>query len=174
VFPALSFVSDRVDAMIDFPQGGEHFFDFAFWAFPLHTWSDAIPAYVDFCHGFLGTTGFRPALPTEVYHIKRDDKALLSFSAQEDVFTLDMVHMVHPGRREHDLALWHQMNDEFNQRIALPFGARPLLNQTKRLTPTIVDATLGKDWKEFGGLRAQADPGPNPRFLSDYFARLGA
>ena len=173
-FPQLPFVSDRVDTMIDFRQGGDHFFDFAFWAFPLSTWDTAIPAYVDFCHEFRGTTSFRPALPTEVYHIKRDDKALLSFSAKEDVFTLDMVHMVFPGRREADVALWHQMNDEFNRRIAVPFGARPLLNQTKRLSRALVETTLGDDWKEFVGLRAQADPGPAPRLLSGYFAGLGA
>ena len=175
VFPLLSFVSDRVDVMIDFPQGGDHFFDFGFWAFPLHTWNTAIPAYVDFCQSFHGTTGFRPALPTEVYHIKRDDKALLSFSANEDIFTLDMVHVVHlaPGW-EQDLELWHQMNDEFNQRIALKFGARPLLNQTKRLSKAVVTGALGADWATFVDLRAKADPGLNPRFLSDYFARLGA
>jgi hypothetical protein len=173
-FPLLSFVADRVDAMIDFRQGGEHFFDFAFWAFPRRTWDTAIPAYVDFCHEFLGSTGFRPALPTEVYHMTRYDAALLSPSKGEDVFTLDMVHMVFPDRpdTQRDRDLWDQMNDDFNQRIALPFGARPLLNQTKRLTRSIVDTALGDDWKRFAGLRATADP--TARFRSDFFTALGA
>lgn len=174
-FPRLSFVADRVDTMIDFPPGGRAFFDFAFWAFPLATWDTAIPEYVHFCHAFHGTTGFRPALPTEVYHIKQDQQALLSFSADSDVFTLDMVHMVYAdGSHEEDRALWHQMNDDFNQKIALRFGARPLLNQTKRLNGPMVQQALGADWTEFARLRALADGGPTPRFLTPYFAGLGA
>jgi len=167
------FVTDRVDTMIHFDRKGDHFFDFAFWAFPLHTWREAIPAYVQFCQDFLGTFGFRPALPTEVYRIKHDRNALLSFSPAEDVFTLDMVHMLHHGPGSRDQRdLWDRMNDDFNTQIALRFGARPLLNQTKRLTPEIVRDTLGDDWTTFAQFRAQKDPGS--RFLSDYFAQLGA
>ena len=64
------------------------------------------------------------------------------------------------------------MNDEFYEKIALRFGARPLLNQTKRLTKPIVQQALGGGWTTFAGLRAQADSGS--RFLSNYFAQLGA
>ena len=72
----------------------------------------------------------------------------------------------------HDLALWQQMNDDFNQKIALRFGAPPLLNQTKRLSGAIVQSALGDDWTNFVGLRARFDG--RGRFLTDYFAQLGA
>ncbi|HXJ79215.1 MAG TPA: FAD-binding protein [Candidatus Methylomirabilis sp.] len=171
VFPFLSFRSHRVDVMIDFPQGGDHFFDFGFWAFPVSRWSQAIGDYVAFCREFRARTGFRPALPTEVYFISRDDRALLSFSPREDIFTLDMVHMLHlaPGQ-EQDRALWRQMNQEFNVKVALPHGARPLLNQTKELSRAVVETALGADWATFKALRQQED-GQN-RFLSPYFADL--
>ena len=157
--------------MIDFPRGGDHFFDFGFWAFPVSSWSKAVPDYVEFCEGFKARTGFRPALPTEVYFISKDDRALLSFSSREDIFTLDMVHLLHPGPgQEQDRELWRQMNDEFNTKIALKHGARPLLNQTKGLSRAVVHGTLGADWSVFKALREQAD-GQN-RFLSQYFADL--
>src|SRR5205823_5647951 len=125
VFPILSFRSHRVDVIIDFPRAGDHCFDFAFWAFPVSSWSEAIPDYVEFCKEFKARTTFRPALPTEVYHIARDDRALLSFAPREDIFTLDMVHLLHSGPgQEKDRDLWRQMNDEFNSKIALKHGAR--------------------------------------------------
>ncbi len=193
LFPLLSFESDRVDVIIDFSEdaddliahlkrlfpfldvpggpGGDHFFDFAFWAFPAASWGRAVPDYVEFCREFRARTGFRPALPTEVYRISRDTRALLSFSSTSDIVTLDMVHMLHlaPGQ-EQDHALWRQMNVEFNEKIAVPHGARPLLNQTKALSRAVVDATLGDDWKALKALRDAHDPAR--RFVNQYFADL--
>jgi len=167
-FPLLSFLSQRVDVMIDFKPGRDHFFDFGFWAFPARRWATTVPAFVNFCERFRAATGFRPDLPTEVYFIKRDDRALLSFSPEEDIFTLDMVHTLHRPIRP-DEALWDEMNRQFNA-FAVEHGARPLLNQTKQLTRPVVRAALGADWDAFAEARAAADP--NGRFLSDYFAAL--
>lgn len=171
LFPRLHFLSPRPDVMIDFPRGGDHFFDFAFWAFPAGAWKDATTAYVTFCRDFQRDHGFRADLPTEVYYIAEDARALLSFSKTGPIFTLDMVHTVHLGpEAAADRELWRRMNLEFNEKIAMPFGARPLLNQTKELTREVVVRTLGQEWKTFAGLRQSADR--DGRFLSAYFAGL--
>lgn len=171
-FPTLSFESLRVDVMIDFPAGGDEFFDFGFWAFPASRWEATVPAFIEFCEAYKRETGFRPDLPTEVYSIRRDDKALLSFSPSEDIFTLDMVHTLHrppnPKQRE-DEAQWDEMNRRFNA-FAVAHGGRPLLNQTKQLTRDVVRGALGADWDALVAARGAADPGG--RFLNDYFARF--
>lgn len=169
-FPLLSFRSYRVDVMIDFKPGGGHFFDFGFWAFPVSSWGPVIPKYVDFCQQFLTDPAyqFRPALPTEVYYIKQDRKALLSFSSEEDIFTLDMVHLLHRPASP-DERLWDEMNRRFNE-FAAEYRARPLLNQTKQLSKSVVMRTLGADWQTFSAERLNADP--DGRFLSRYFKDL--
>lgn len=171
-FPTLSFQSLRVDVMIDFPPGGDEFFDFGFWAFPASRWEETVPAFIAFCEAHKKETGFRPDLPTEVYSIRRDDRALLSFSPSEDIFTLDMVHTLHrpaSATQREDEARWDEMNRRFNT-FAVAHGGRPLLNQTKQLTRDVVRGALGADWDTLVAARAAADPGG--RFLNDYFARL--
>lgn len=164
-FPLLSFRSHRADVMIDFPPGGDHFFDFGFWAFPASSWETVIPNYVDFCQTLRRELAFRPALPTEVYFIKKDRKALLSFSAEDDIFTLDMVHLLHRPATP-DEQTWDEMNRRFNE-FAVAHHARPLLNQTKQLSRSVVARALGADWLTFSAERLTADR--NGRFLSRYF-----
>ena len=84
------FSSYRADAMIDFVRPASSYFDFTFWAFPSSRWAEIVPAYLRFCERFQSEHGFRPALPTEVYFIRKDDAALLSFCPDEDIFTLDL------------------------------------------------------------------------------------
>lgn len=159
--------SYRADAMIDFKRSRSSYFEFTFWAFPVSQWATVVPAFLEFCAEFTRRTGFRPALPTEVYFIRRDDDALLSFSAKEDIFTLDMVDSL--PRTAEDAAYWRWMNREFND-FATQHGARPLFNQTKELSRANVHRTLGQDWQTFVALRQQADPAG--RFLNDFFKDL--
>jgi FAD/FMN-containing dehydrogenase len=163
-------------SMIDFER--ERFaFDFAFWAFPGDAWATALPAYLDFCDAFRRETGFRSALPTEVYFIRQDDSALLSVCPDTDVFTLDLVDVV--PRSESDEALWRTMNERFNE-FAEGHGARPLLNQTKFLKGPDM-ARLRSSWRQrwpliaprwaaFEEMRRSADPAG--RFLTPYFGAL--
>jgi L-gulonolactone oxidase len=167
-FPTLDFLSLRVDVMIDFKPGDDHFFDFGFWAFPASRWAAVVPAYLEFCDSFRASTGFRPDLPTEVYLINQDDRALLSFSPTESIFTLDMVHTVHRPAAA-DEKTWDEMNRQFNA-FAVQHGARPLLNQTKQLSKPVVAGALGADWATFSAERQKADGAG--RFLSQYFADL--
>jgi FAD/FMN-containing dehydrogenase len=161
------YVAYRVDGMLDFKRDVASYFEFTFWAFPASRWAEVIPAYIEFCEEFFGRTGFRPALPTEIYFIRRDMHSPLSFSANEDIFTLDMVDWT-PRERD-DAAYWELMHREFND-FAARHGARPLLNQTKHLSRAVVHRALGNEWEKFAALREQEDP--SGRLLNDYFKAL--
>jgi FAD/FMN-containing dehydrogenase len=154
----------RADAMIDFKRQASSYFDFTFWAFPVRTWQTAVPAYLEFCERFRRETGFRPALPTEVYFIRKDDSALLSFSADEDIFTLDMVNWT-----DEEPARWRQMNRAFNE-FAARYGARPLLNQTKELLPGVAKSVWTSGWHRLAAERRARDP--HERFLTPFFKGL--
>ena len=161
------FASYRADAMIDFKRSQASYFEFTFWAFPVSTWPKVVPAYLKFCEEFQRRTGFRPALPTEVYFIRKDNHALLSFSPAEDIFTLDMVDS--KPRLPEEEAYWRWMNREYND-FAARHGARPLLNQTKEISRAVVHRALGNDWQTLAKLRPLADP--RGRFLNDFFKAL--
>jgi hypothetical protein len=157
------FRARRSDSTISFTSERWHYFDFTFWTVPVSRWSAFIPEYVRFCDDFQRETGFRVSLISEAYLMRQDDHSLLSPTASEDAFTMDVT-----DTRMHDLR-WAEFNRRFNVLVA-GFGGRPLLNQTKHLTSEIVRQTLGEDWKRFLEIR-QADD-PQGRFLSDYFAEL--
>jgi FAD/FMN-containing dehydrogenase len=155
------FASYRADAMIDFKRPAASYFDFTFWAFPVRSWDRLVPAYLDFCERFRRQTGFRPALPTEVYFIRKDDSALLSFCPDEDIFTLDMVNW-----SDEEPASWAAMNRAFNQ-FAAEHGGRPLLNQTKYLLPPVAKQLWTDGWQTLATERRKRDP--HNRFLTPFF-----
>jgi len=130
-------------------------------------WGTVVPAYLQFCENFQRRTGFRPALPTEVYFIRQDNHGLLSFSPSEDIFTLDMVNST--PRTSKDEVYWRWMNREYND-FAAAHGGRPLLNQTKELSRSIVHRSLGADWQAFAATRLLADK--DGRFLNEFFKSL--
>jgi hypothetical protein len=158
------FETYRADAMIDFKRPVSSYFDFTFWAFPVSSWDKVVPAYLDFCVQFERQTGFRMALPSEVYFIRRDDSALLSFSAGEDIFTLDMVNW-----SDEEPACWAAMNRAFSD-FAAEHDGRPLLNQTKGLTPFAAMQVWTPGWYELAVARGLADP--DKRFLTSYLRDL--
>lgn len=158
------FASYRADAMIDFKRPVSSYFDFTFWAFPVSTWGKVVPAYLDFCARFLRERDFRPALPTEIYFIRRDDSALLSFSFDEDIYTLDMVNW-----SDEEPACWQSMNRAFNE-FAAAHGGRPLLNQTKCLLPEVARRVWKPGWHELAKQRQQRDP--DNRFQSSFLKDL--
>lgn len=159
------FRARRYDSTIEFKAKRWHYFDFTFWALPVSRWGEFIPAYLRFCEEFKRETGFRVSLISEAYLMARDGHSLLSPTAGEDAFTMDVT-----DTRTND-PRWLEFNRRFNSLIA-GFGGRPLLNQTKELSAEVVAQTLGEDWERFRVIRRQEDP--EGRFLSDYFRELGA
>jgi FAD/FMN-containing dehydrogenase len=158
------FESYRADAMIDFKRPVSSYFDFTFWAFPVSSWSRVVPAYLEFCEQFKRRAGFRPALPTEVYFIRKDDSALLSFSFDEDIYTLDMVNW-----SDEEPAQWAAMNRAFCQ-FAAEHGGRPLLNQTKSFTPSAAQQVWTPGWYALAKARQLEDP--DGRFLTPFLRDL--
>lgn len=162
-----SFRASRADCMIEF-SNDKPYFDFTFWAFPVSKWQKIVPEYLKFVHDYRDKTGFQKSLFTEVYLISRDDASFLTFSPNEDIFTLDMVH------QEANDDLWKKMNQQFNA-FAAERGGLPLLNQTKELTTqvngqSVVRATLGGRWQEF--LDTVREEDPDGRFMNDFFKNL--
>jgi FAD binding domain len=163
------FRGSRADCMVDFPEEGPHF-DFTFWAFPVSKWAKIVPKYLEFVNQFAKDTGFQKSLFTEVYLISKDNASSLTFSPDEDVFTLDMVH--HEANNEQ----WKKLNRQYNV-FAAEQGGLPLLNQTKELTTSpqvhgksVVRATLGDRWQKFLDIVRQDDPAG--RFMNDFFKNL--
>lgn len=157
------FRARRSDSTIDFRSERWHYFDFTFWTVPVSRWAEFLPVYLRFCDAYQRETGFRVSLISEAYLMAQDDHSLLSPTASEDAFTMDVT-----DTRVHDLR-WAEFNRRFNALVA-GFGGRPLLNQTKHLSKDIVHQTLGTDWERFLKIRRTEDP--EGRFLSDYFTEL--
>jgi FAD binding domain-containing protein len=158
------FASYRADAMIDFKRPVSSYFDFTFWAFPVSRWDKIVPAYLEFCERYRRDHDFRPALPTEVYFIRKDDCALLSFCPDEDIFTLDMVNW-----SDEEPTGWLTMNRAFNE-FAVTHGARPLLNQTKALTRPVAERLWTSAWHTLAKERLAVDP--RGRFLTPFFKNV--
>jgi FAD binding domain/D-arabinono-1,4-lactone oxidase len=157
------FTARRADSTVDFKFKRRHYFDFTFWTIPVSRWAEFIPAYLRFCDDFKRETGFRASLISEAYAMNQDDRSLLSPTADEDVFTMDVT-----DTRMND-PRWAEFHRRLNPVVA-GFGGRPLLNQTKHLSREVVYQTLGVDWERFVKIRETEDP--DGRFLSDYFKEL--
>ena len=155
----------RFDSMTDYKFERRHFFDFTFWAIPVEHWDKVIPEFFKLCEEFEKETGFRMCLPTLIYFVKQDNNSLLSYSNQEDIFTMDLV-----DSRPNNY-LWVRFNEVFNRFISNYDGVRPLLNQTKALNRSIVHKTLGTDWQKVLELRKNKYD-PNNRFLNEFFYNL--
>jgi FAD/FMN-containing dehydrogenase len=167
VFDLLSrlggFNARRSDSNIDYKFNRTHYFDFTFWAIPVSHWEEFLPKFTAFCRDYFRETGFRTSLVASAYFINKDQRALLSFSSSEDIFTMDIA-----DSRPND-PLWLEFNRRYNIFVA-QFGARPLLNQTKELSRDVVRQTLGHDWEKLLAYQEKGDPGG--RFLNRYFADL--
>jgi FAD/FMN-containing dehydrogenase len=157
------FTARRADSTVDFKFKRRHYFDFTFWTVPVSRWAEFIPAYLKFCDDFKRETGFRASLISEAYLMGQDGHSLLSPTANEAAFTMDVTDTRMSDPR------WEEFHRRLNPLVAR-FGGRPLLNQTKHLTREVVYETLGSDWEQFLKIRETEDP--DGRFLSDYFKDL--
>jgi FAD/FMN-containing dehydrogenase len=157
------FTAHRWDSTVDFKPNRSDWVDFTFWAVPVSRWAEFTPAVRKFCEAFRKETGFRMSIMAEVYALARDQHSLLSPSPNEDMLTMDVV-----DTRTND-PLWAEFNKRFNQ-LAAGFGGRPLLNQTKHPTRSLVRQTLGSEWERFLRIRQSEDP--DGLFLNGFFSDL--
>ena len=150
-----------VDQIVDFRHKSPKF-TFSMWAFPRKKFAGILAAYFDLCRRAREQCGFHTLLPQVSYHIGQDTSALLSYSYDSDVWSLDPIAK---GRTPE----WHAFLDMFNNEC-IGRGGKPLFNQTPELTPEQVACAFGKRLAEFEKIRRQFDP--DGRMLNDYFVRL--
>lgn len=136
---------------------------FTFWAFPRDKWLDTLRAYLDFADSYFKTTGFRCNMPLGSYHIRQDTNAILSYTYDQEIFSLDPIHA------STDDAAWHAFLQQFND-FAFQRGGIPLLNQSPFVEQKHVQAAYGQRWLTLVKWLQTMDPAK--RMLNPFFADL--
>jgi hypothetical protein len=152
------------DKTIDYrntPQ--EARYAFTFWAFPRGQWLATLREYLDFADRHFQATGFRCNMPLGAYRIRRDTKGILSYSYDQEVFSIDPIHAVT------DLGAWQNFLREFND-FASQRNGTPLLNQSPFIERKHVEAAYGQRWTDFSDWVRSVDPAG--RMLNPFFASL--
>lgn len=152
------------DKTIDYSQtqaSGKY--AFTFWAFPRSQWLETLRAYLDFAEEHFKRTGFRCNMPLGSYHIRPDRHSLLSYTWDEEIFSIDPIHAVS------DLGAWQAFLKEFNG-FAYQRGGIPLLNQSPFVERKHVEQAFGPRWTQFSAWVRSMDPAG--RMLNPFFAAL--
>ena len=136
---------------------------FTFWAFPRSKWLFTLRAYLDFADRYYNDTGFRCNMPLGAYHIRRDRNSILSYSYDEDMFSIDPIHA------STDSPAWHKFLRAFNDFASMHKGI-PLLNQSPFVERKHLESAFGRRWFEFSKWVAEEDP--TRRMLNPFFADL--
>ncbi|HTA47662.1 MAG TPA: FAD-binding protein [Bryobacteraceae bacterium] len=152
------------DKTIDYSQTPDNArYAFTFWAFPRSQWLDTMKAYLDFADQHFKATGFRCNMPLGSYHIRKDQNSILSYTWDQEVFSIDPIHA------PTDEAPWQDFLRAFNDFAAQRNGI-PLLNQSPFVTRQHVAAAYGQRWSDLAKWVRTADP--NKRMLNPFFADL--
>lgn len=136
-------------------------FTFSLWGFPRDGFDQLLRDYVVFLREHYQQTGYRSFMLTVGYHVIRDDSALLSYSSESDVMTIDPTAGGEAG--------WDDFLDAYNA-FCSSRGAFPLINQTPRLTNVQALGAFGSHLQELSQLRRQWDP--QDRLLNPFFSDL--
>lgn len=136
-------------------------FTFSLWGFPREGFQDVLRDYVEFLHEHYQETGYRSYMLSVGYHVNQNDNALLSYSSESDVMTIDPTAAGEPG--------WDEFLDAYNS-FCLSRGAKPLLNQTPRLKASQAQQAFGNRLETLRTLRTEWDP--QDRFLTRFFSDL--
>jgi hypothetical protein len=152
------------DKTIDYrntPQNARY--AFTFWAFPRSQWLDTMRAYADFADQYFKTTGFRCNMPCGSYHIRKDTNSILSYTWDDEVFSIDPIHS------PTDEGAWQKFLQAFNDFAAQRKGF-PLLNQSPFVQRAHVEAAYGQRWFDLARWLKTMDPGG--RMVNPFFAGL--
>ena len=158
-------VSDNTlpaDQIIHYPDvSDDSRYTFSLFAFPEEEYPAALTDFFKFCKDYYSQKGYRSNLLYVGYRIAQDQKALLSYSYDGTVMTIDPVSTANPG--------WDDFLTAYNQFCTDRNGV-PLLNQTPKLTAAIVQRAFGDRLETLKTTRKQYDP--NDRLLNAYFRDL--
>jgi hypothetical protein len=150
------------DQIIDYPPvSDDSRYTFSLFAFPEDQFPAAITDFYRFCNDYYQQKGYRSNLLYVGYFIAQDQMALLSYSYDGNVMTLDPVSTANPG--------WFEFLVAYNQ-FCSDRNGMPLLNQTPDLTVPILQKAFGSRLKVLAETRKQYDP--DGRLLNDYFRTL--
>jgi len=150
------------DQIINYPPVSDTSrYTFSLFAFPEDRYPTILTEFFAFCKTYYQQKGYRSNLLYVGYRILKDQKALLSYSWDQNVMTIDPVSTANPG--------WKEFLAVYNQ-FCYDRSGLPLLNQTWGLTPAIVQRAFGDRFKTWADARKQYDP--SGRLLSDYFRDL--
>jgi FAD/FMN-containing dehydrogenase len=136
-------------------------YTFSLFAFPEESYPTVLPAYYKFCRDYYQQHGYRSNMLNVGYRIAKDQNALLSYSYDGNVMTVDPVSTGNPGWKDF-LAAYNQFCSDHN--------GLPLFNQTYGVTHAIAQKAYGKRLEKFEEARKTFDP--NNRLLNDYFAEV--
>lgn len=136
---------------------------FTFWAFPRAQWLETLRAYLDFADQHFKKTGFRCNMPLGAYHIRRDTHSFLSYTNDQEIFSIDPIHA------STDNTAWHYFLQQFNE-FSFRRNGIPLLNQSPFVERKHVEAAYGGRWFEFSKWVKTMDP--KGRMLNPFFAAL--
>lgn len=152
------------DKTIDYRQTPpEAKYVFTFWAFPRAQWLETLRAYLDFADQYHKTTGFRCNMPVGAYHVHLDKSSLLSYTFEQEVFSIDPIHAVT------DQQAWNNFLVAFND-FAYQRKGIPLLNQSPFVKREHVQQAYGQRWSDFSKWVKSVDPAG--RMMNPYFAAL--
>ena len=143
------------------PVSDDSRYTFSLWAFPEEIYPTVLPLYFEFCKKYYQDAGYRNNMLYVGYRILKDRQALLSYSWDGNVMTIDPVSTANPG--------WATFLPVYNQ-FCSDHGGIPLLNQTPKLTRELVVKSLGARLQQFADARRTYDP--NGRLLNAYFRDL--
>jgi hypothetical protein len=136
---------------------------FTFWAFPRGQWLEVLREYLEFSEEHFKKYDFRCNMPLGSYFIRKDTHAILSYSHDGDIFSVDPIHAYT------DKPAWDRFLNEFNE-FSYKRKGIPLLNQSPFVERRHVEAAYGERWKKFSAQVKAADP--QRRMLNPFFADL--
>jgi FAD/FMN-containing dehydrogenase len=150
------------DQIIQYPPvSNESRYTFSLFAFPEEQFPAALTDFCKFCNDYYSQKGYRSDLLYVGYRIAQDQKALLSYSWNGNVMTIDPVSTANPG--------WNDFLDAYND-FCIERNGFPLPNQTPRLNAAQMRKAYGDKLTTLNATRKQYDP--TNRLLNNYFRDL--
>ncbi len=154
--------SVATDQIIRYPAvANDSRYTFSFWAHREENFPNVLATYFQFSKEYYKQKGYRSNMLSVGYRVAQDQGALLSYSYEGSVMTVDPVSTANPG--------WEAFLDAYNEQSSSQGGA-PLLNQTARVTAAQTQKALGDRLKLFAKIRKNYDPGD--RLLNGFFRDL--
>jgi hypothetical protein len=150
------------DQIIRYPDvSDDSRYTFSLWAFPEQTYGKLLPEYARWVKNYYKTKGYRTNMLHVGYRVAQDQQALLSYSFNGNVMTIDPVSTANPG--------WKKFLRDFNEWCSNRGGV-PLPNQTFGFTRAQAKKALGPRLEAIAAKRAELDP--ENRLLNPFYREL--